>query len=339
MSDSSASEALLAMVHGYQASQMVYAAAKLGIADHLKDGPLSAEQVASRVGADQEQMFRFLRGLAMHGVLTRNHQGLFALTAVGELLRSDRPSSLHDYVLFVDSEPMYQAWSGLWRSVLSGGVAFERVNGVAFFDHCVKNPEFGTRFNHLAGRRTHAVAAALVAAYDFSSVTQVMDVGGGNGTLIAEILEANRHLHGILFDMPSVIVDAQRYLQERGLLPRCQLVGGSLFESIPQFDGLVLLKSILHDWDNAHCAQILEACRKAMSAASKLLVIERVMPEGTDRAKSTIASDLDMMVMVGGAERTEAEFRALLESAGFTLCRVIPTESDRSVLECQCMPR
>ncbi|HEX4419908.1 MAG TPA: methyltransferase [Kofleriaceae bacterium] len=335
MSESSPSEVLLDMIHGYQASQMVYVAAKLGIADILKHGPMSAKEVACAVAADEAQMFRFLRGLVEHRVLTRNSDGRFALTEIGEVLRTDRPSSMHDYVLFVDSEAMYQAWGGLLRNVQTGEVAFERANGVGFFDYCVQNPEFGARFNRLAGRRTSTVAASIVAAYDFSSASQIMDVGGGNGSLLAEILEANPKLNGILFDMESVIADARHYLQERGVSARCELISGSFFDSIPRADGTYILKSILHDWDNAHCIRILENCRRCMAATSKLLVVERVIPEQIDRAKGAIASDLAMMVMLGGAERTEAEFRALFQAAGFELVRVIPTKSDRSVLECR----
>ncbi|MCB9542902.1 MAG: methyltransferase [bacterium] len=330
-------QTLADMLHGFRATQMVHLAVKLGLADRLGDEPGTAEALAPALGVEVDPLFRVLRGLAYYGLLAHREDGRFELTATGALLRSDRPGALHDLFSFHTVED--RARRALLHTVQTGETAFDHVFGMHFFEHCEADPDFGARFNRLAGARTRSLADGIVDEYDFSRDTRVIDVGGGNGTLIAAILDANPHLEGVLFDRAAVIPDAKAHLADRPAASRCTFVAGDFFEQIPPLSGTFVMKSILHDWDDKRCRRILDNCHRAMDDGSRLLVIERVMPERVDPSTDEVESDVWLMAMCGGRERTEEELGKLLHSAGFRLDRVVPTAVRRSVIECTRAPR
>jgi len=330
-------QTLSEMLHGFRATRMVHLAVGLGIADRLGDEPKMAEALAPALGVEVDPLFRVLRGLVFYGLLVHREDGRFELTETGSQLRTDRPGAMHDLFLFHTVED--RARSALLHTLQTEETAFDHVFGMHLFKHCEADPAFGARFNRLAGARTYRLAEAIVEGYDFSRHARIVDIGGGNGTLIAAILDANPDLEGVLLDRAAVIPDAKAHLADRPAASRCAFVPGDFFEAIPSQSGTFVMKSILHDWDDMRCHRILDNCHRAMDDDSTLLVIERVMPERVDTSTDEVESDVWLMAMCGGRERTEEELRALLLSAGFRLERVFPTVVHRSVLECARIPR
>jgi hypothetical protein len=327
--------AFLHLLNGYRVTQALYAAAKLGVADQLKDGPRRSEELARATGAHAPSLHRLLRALASIGVLAEAADGGFSLTPIGECLRSDVPQSMRGGAIFYGDRRHWGAWGQLADCVRTG----DRTTGAGklnFLEMAARDPEGAAIFNDGMTSLTGAVDAAVVSAYDFSRFRKIADVGGGHGALLASILRANPALHGVLFDIPPVIEGARRRVEAAGLADRCDLVGGSFFESIPGGCDAYLLKWIIHDWDDERSAAILARCRQAMGNDAKLLLIERVVPERMDETPTTqgiMLADLNMLVLTGGRERTAAEYRALLDGAGLQIVRIVPTASAMSVIE------
>ena len=254
MADKSSSEVLGDMIHGFLNTQMVCAAAKLGIADLLKDGPKSIEDISPTIAVNDQILFRIMRGLVVYGLLVQEEDGRFKLTEVGEYLRTDIPDSMHEQAMYMIET--YQAWGALLHTIQTGEIAFNHVFNMGYFEYCEQNSEFGEQFNRVMVNLTRQMVEAAVAAYDFSSITKIVDVGGGYGTLIAAILKENPHMTGLLFDMVSVVEGAKQHLRDAGVAERCEIASGSFFDSIPEGGGGYILKSILHDWDDDSCIQI-----------------------------------------------------------------------------------
>jgi hypothetical protein len=310
---------------GYLTTQLLYVAAKLGIADVLADGPRTAEEIAEAVGADAPLLRRVLRGLALDEVLAEQ-DGRFALTPLGECLREGVAGSLRGPVI-VRGELYYEAAAGVLQTVREGGVAFEHVHGEPFFDHLAREPEVEAAFQASMAGRAAQEAGDVVAAYDFAGVRRLVDVGGGQGVLLAAILRSAPQLRAVLVDRPMVIERAQAWLAQEQLGERCELVPGDFFASVPDGGDAYLLSRVIHDWDDEDARRILLTCATAMTGASRLLLVEAIVPERAQDRPEAIRMDLHMLMLLGARERTEAEFRRLLGGAGLEVRRVVPTRS------------
>lgn len=328
------SVAMMELSRGFVVPRAIYAAASLGIADHLADGPRSVAELAAATGADARSLYRLLRALASVGVFRERRDGQFALTLLAATLRRAAPGSIRDFVLFHGStELQWLPWGELPHSVRTGRSAFERVHSRPLFEHLAQHPDEARVFAAAMAWLTGQFAAALLAAYDFAPLPRVVDVGGGNGRLLTAILQAHPTLRGTLFDRPSVVDRAHALLKARGVAERCAVVGGDFFAAVPEGGDAYLLKNVVHDWDDERALVILTNCRRALGEGGRLLLMESVIPPGNGPSLGKLL-DLDMLVTTsGGRERTAAEFRLLLAAAGFRLTRIIATAAPLSVIE------
>ncbi len=325
---------LFQLVTGHYVSFALYVTAKLGIADLLADGPRPASELAKACGSHAPSLRRLLRLLTSAGVFVEQDGDCFALTPVGECLRSDVPGSQRDTALLF-AGPLMRTWGELLYSVQTGETATQRALGMDAFQYMAKHPEDAAVFNRAMTAVSTQVSSSVAAAYDFSSIRKLVDVGGGHGVLLRAILKANPTLHGILFDLPHVVEGAKT--QIAGLEERLEIVGGDFFQGVPAGADAYILKSVIHDWDDTHSITILKNCHGVMPAQGRLLLVELVLPDRIDQSpKSQIGtgSDLNMLVNAGGRERTQKEFRTLLESSGFELTKIIPLDGSlSSILE------
>ncbi len=326
------SVAMLQMISGFWISRAIYLAAKLGIADHLRDGPKTVEELAAATGTHASSLYRVLRALASVGVFHEDGKRAFALTPLAETLRTDAPGSLRAFATVELGEEHYPAWGELLHSVKTGEIAFDRAFGMPVWKFFEENPDNAKTFNDAMTGFTLAVNDAVLSSYDFSSINKIVDVGGGHGSLIASILKTNPQMKGVLFDAPPVIEGARHRIRDEGIAERCEAVAGDFFESVPSGGDAYIVKWIIHDWDDERSVTILNNCHRAMAKNGRLLVVEAVVPHGSKPHFSKYM-DLNMLVMTGGRERTEEEYRALLETSGFRLTRIIPTESPMSIIE------
>jgi O-methyltransferase/methyltransferase family protein len=320
------------LVNGYQVSQAIHVAAALGIADLLADGARSSDDLAQQAGVDADTLYRLLRALASVGVLHEDDGRLFSLTPVGERLRSDVPGSLHGWAVFVGQPTFWQAWSNLLYSVQTGENAFRHVHGQDVWSYRAERPDESAIFDAAMKSRTGASNAALVEAFDFSRFGTLVDVGGGNGALLASVLASQPALQGVLFDQAHVVAGAGPVLEAAGVADRCRIESGSFFETVPEGGDAYLLKWIIHDWEDEESIAILRVVRAAMSTEARLLIVERDLGAPNADAPSKF-SDLNMLVAPGGRERTEDEYAALFESAGFRLVGATRTSSELVVFE------
>lgn len=323
--------ALLQMMTGYWISKALSVAAELGVADHLREGPRTSDELASRCGVQATPFYRLLRALASAGVFREEEGRRFALTPLAELLRSDTPHSMRALARMYGSE-QFQAWAELEDSIRTGEPSFGQVFGTSYFEYLESHAQSGAVFNEAMTGWTTQLADAVTTAYDFGASNQVVDVGGGLGLLLSTILRANPTVEGVLFELPHVAADAKPFLQKAGVADRCTSVGGDFFESVPGGGTTYVLAQILHDWDDERCGVILGNCRQAIHPDGKLLVVEQVVPPANEPSLGKWL-DLHMLVMLGGQERTESEYRSLLAAAGFQLTRVISTHSGASIVE------
>jgi len=319
------------MITGFWISQAIYAAAKLGIADLVKEGPKPCEELAQATGTHPQTLYRLLRALASVGVFHEGKDGRFGLTPLAEYLQSGVPGSLRAFAI-MQSELQYRAYGEVLHSVKTGETAFQRVCGQELFPYLTQHPTAAAVFDEAMTGYTTQVAATVAAAYDFSQFGTLVDVGGGHGTLLRAILQANPALQGVLFDLPHVTEDAKKRIAAAGLTERCSIIGGDFFAAVPTGGDAYLLKWIIHDWDEERAVTLLKNCHRAMAARSKLLVIEAVLPPGNTSFFHKWA-DLTMLVITGGRERTEAEYSALFAAADFQLTQIIPTASEMSIIE------
>jgi len=329
-----AAAALRQIAFGLRASQALYVAAKLNIADHLAQGPLDADELSKVAEVDAAALGRVKRALCSLDVFAQSPTGKFSLNSTAELLRSDVPDSYRAAVLFSVGEVRWRCWSDLLGTVRAGGGGAERTLGMSLFDFYAGHPEESQIHDQAMRATSAAQAAAIVGAFDFSQAGVVIDVGGGTGELLATVLAANSLLRGILFDLPHVVAHARSVFADSGVLDRQQTMGGSFFESVPAGGNIYLLKTVIHDWDDTRATAILANCRRAMTAGGKLLIIERELPEIGEPGQTAEAFllDLEMLVMTpGGRERTRREFARLLSDTQFKLARIVPTVSPVSI--------
>lgn len=328
----SAATALRRLIVGYRLSQALFVAAKLGIADLLKDGPRSVNDLAQGTGVDPASLYRVLRLLASEGVFAEVDQAQFRLTLLAVPLQSDAHDSLRARAIFDGEEWNWHPWGNLLHSVKTGGPAFDHTYEMGIFEYLKQYPAADASFNELMATQTMPWALAVVSAYDFSGINTLVDVGGGPGALLAAILKAHPHMRGILLELPHVIAGARVQLERAGVADRCDTVGADFFEAVPAGADGYILKHILHNWDEDHCRAILKNCRGAMSRGGRLVVVELLIRPGNEPDYGKFL-DLNMLVLAKGRERTEGEYRKLFESTGFTLSRVVPTESELSLIE------
>lgn len=319
------------LVGGSIATSLVYVLTELELPDLLEGRPRSVSELAALTDTLADPLERVLRGLTLLGALARLDDGRYALTPVGACFGSAGP--LRPLARLVGLSPLQLAWSELVHTVRTGEPAFDHAVGVDFMSFLQQDADAAERFFTMMSAATDQVAPAVVAAYDFGDVRTVVDVGGGAGALVGPILRANPHLQGLLVDAEVVREQAERSLAAAGLSNRCDFIAGDFFESVPSGADVYLLKSVLHDWDDARDEAILSVCRRAMAPESRLLVVEMLLGDGPAAAPDAVMTDLIMLAMGSGRERSLDQYRALSDRAGLRLERVIPTASRSSILE------
>lgn len=321
------------LVCGHMATRAIAAAAEIGIADRLGDDARPAAELAEALGCHPGALNRLLRALTALELLVETAPGVFRLTAAGALLRSDRPDSMHSFVGMTTDAAMLDAWRLLDGAVRSGGTVFDQVFGTDFFDHLGQQPVLSEQFNTAMRQSAMIAARVLPTAFDFGRYTTLADIGGGNGTLISSILHAHPGLRGILYDTTKGIAQANGTLTAAGLSDRCARESGDFFASVPAGADLYLLKSIIHDWDDERAGLILRNCRSVIPEHGRLLIVEPVLPAVAEpRSAQAFLSDLNMLVNLGGQERTREEFATLLAASGFELADITPLPPARFAL-------
>jgi hypothetical protein len=321
------------MIGGHVVTRALYVFAELGIADVLKDAPRSAGEIAPIVGALAAPLYRLLRMMAGLGFLVEDAESRFALTPIGEAMRSDAPGHASSMVRLIAGPVGWGVLGEFLHSVKTGEAGAERALGRSLFDFMTTAPREATWFNEMMIAFHGGEPPAVTAAYDFSGVGTIVDVGGGTGNLLTTILLANPEVHGVLYDMPHVAAEARALIASRGLSHRCAVREGSFFDEVPEGGDAYLLSHIIHDWDEANCLRILTACRRAMPSRGRLLVVEMVIPPGNEFHLGKLSDMIMLAFTPGGCERTAPEYAALFAKAGFALRRVVATASPVSVVE------
>ncbi len=314
---------MMQMLSGFQVSQGLYVAAKLGVADQLLDGPRSVADIAGAIRADPAALGRLLRTLSSMGVFTESEPGVFAITHLGRTLASDEPGSVRDMALMW-METHYDPFRRLFDTVKTGVTAADLHYGEPFFDWISQHPEQVTQFTKAMANLTTGIKAGAVAAYDFNGAGTIVDIGAADGALLAQILAGTPTVSGVAFDLPHVIADAGAIIEGHGLGDRLRAESGNFFEAVPSGADTYLLSLVLHDWDDERAGKILENIRVAAKPGAAILALEPVMPAGDEPHMSKML-DLTMLAMTGGRERTEAEHRQLFGRAGLTFQRIVPT--------------
>ncbi|MGH9188081.1 MAG: methyltransferase [Acidimicrobiales bacterium] len=329
------------LVFGFFPAQLIQVAARLRIADELAGGPRSTAELANATDTHEASLYRLLRALVFFDVLAEPAPGHFELTERGDLLRSDGAGSVRNIVMLFCGPEVWRSWGELEHSVRTDQPAWDHLYGLSAFEYMAKEPEFNAIFNEAMAEATRTAAPGVVAAGDFSRFDTVVDVGGGNGALVAAILSAHPDLQAVLFDTELGLEDAPRLLETEGVTDRCRVVAGNFFEDVPDGADAYVLKSVIHDWDDERSIAILANCRRAMPVDGTLLIVEPVMPARIEPSPDVffmVMSDLNMLACTGGKERTKDEFRALLDAAELELRKVTPCPgpTNFSVLEAAC---
>ncbi len=321
------------LVTGFWASQMIFAAAKLNIADALAKGPMKPEAIAKKVGAHAPSLFRVLRTLASLGIFAEDSKGRFKLTPMAQFLRSDHPTSLRDYVLMIVDDYNWLSWGELTHSVRTGETGFEHVFKMPGFDYLARHPEKERAFSAAMASVTRTSDQAIAKALPLAGVEHLVDVGGAHGNLLTSVLRRHKKLKGTLFDLPQVVAAAPDagFVSDPKIEARCTLAGGSFFDSVPEADAY-MMKSILHDWDDDSAVRILKSCRKAMAKSGRVFIIDFVIPKGNAPHPGKFM-DINMMAVAGGRERTKSEFETLLKRARLKLNRIIDADMPQSIVE------
>jgi O-methyltransferase domain/Dimerisation domain len=325
---------LMHMATGCWISQLVSTAANLSIADHLAGGPKSASDIAEAVRCNPLALHRFMRALANFGILTRVGEQKFALTPLGEALKSGAPGAARSTVLMTAGPLVWKCFEQLQYSVETGQTAMEKIFGLPLFDYLAQHPELASQFSEAMVGIHSAEPAAVAASYDFSALEVIVDVGGATGNLLAHIVARYPQCRGVLYDRPHVVADAPAFLRKKGVENRVRIECGDFFTSAPAGGDAYILSHIIHDWTEEQCLTILSRCREAMKPGAKLLIVEFVLPEGNEPHIGKLL-DMTMLVVTGGEERTANEYRTLLARAGLTITRVVPTDSDVSIVEAE----
>jgi hypothetical protein len=323
---------LIQMGRAHIVSRTVYAAAKLGLADYLASAPKSAAELAGVLHVHARSLHRLMRTLASLGILTEQPEQRFALTTLGEALKTGAPGSARSVVIFTGAPSSQSGWDNIVYAVQTGRTGFEKAQGMTLFDYLAQSPEDASLFSETMVGIHSQEPPAVSAAYDFSIFKTIIDVGGASGNLLATILADHAGPRGILFDRLHVVKDAPALLGAKGVTDRVVIEPGDFFQSVPTGADVYILSHIIHDWNEDQCITILNNIRKAIKPTGRLLLVEMVLAAG-DAPHPGKMLDMVMLTQTGGEERSEAEYGVLLEKAGFRLTRVVPTNSAASIVE------
>jgi hypothetical protein len=326
------------LIFGFFPSAVLSVVTRLRIPDRVADGAKTSDELAEATGTHPPSLYRLLRAAAYLGILEETEPARFGLTEMGALLRSDVPDSMWATTQLFCGEGVWRSWGDLMASVQTGEPSFDRGVGLDPFAEFAENPEASKNFNRAMSEGTRRDAPEIIKTYDFSQFSTLVDLGGGDGSLIAAILAATPALQGVLFDTGPGLAEADERLREAGVVDRCRVEEGDFFESVPDGADAYIMKSVIHDWDDDRCVTILSNCRQAMKADGKALIVEPVLPltvKPSFARLGVVMSDLNMLLNTGGRERTEDEFASLLHSAGLELTGVtrVPKPSGYSVIE------
>lgn len=311
---------------GFGLARCLHIAAELGVADHLDETPTSLDAAADRIGAHPESLRRILRVLSDQGIFVRDGQR-FANNAASALLRSDHPQTMRSYTRMVGADWFWGSYQHMAHAVRSGEPALDKVLPNGLWDHFAKAPEQARLFNEAMTGKAHGAIATVLGAYDFSTCARIADIGGGRGHLLDAILKATPGAAGVLFDLPGVIEDAKGIASDR-----LELQAGDFFkDELPVCDAYLLME-VIHDWNDEDSAAILSAVRRAARKDAKLLLIESVIPEQTGLSAAALL-DIAMMTLLGGKQRTRADYETLYKATGFRLNRVIDVGFETAIIE------
>jgi SAM-dependent methyltransferase len=324
--------ALTQIMLGSLAAQALYVPAKLGIADLLAGGPKSVEELAAATDTHAPSLYRVLRAAASLGVFTEQANQHFALSANAELLRSDVPNSLRDIAIFMGEDWHWEVWGKTMYSVRTGHSAWAQMHGEDVFDYFKTRPEASSIFNRAMTSLSGLSTKAVTEGYDFTGINTLVDIAGGHGRLLAEILAANPSMRGVLFDLPQVIEGARENVAGANLADRVEFATGDFFVSVPAGGDAYIMKHIIHDWDDERALTILRNIKRAMNPGGRVLLVESVIADGNNQDFGKLM-DIEMLVSPGGKERTAAEYEDLFARAGLRLTRIVPTRSAYSVIE------
>lgn len=329
-----AAQHLMQMANGFAFTAALYPIAKLKIADLLVDGPLPVTELAQKTNSNADALYRVLRLLASAGVFAESPGKVFALTPMSECLRADAPGSMRDMVIFMGNPVHAKVWSALSYSIETGKPAMEHVYGKPAFEVIFGDPEIAYDFNMAMTCFSRQIAPILLDAYNFSGIDTLMDVAGGHGAVLCEVLNRYPGMKGILFDMPNVIEEATCHICSLKMEHRCEAVTGDFFEQIPAGADAYYMQHIIHDWADEPALKILANCRRALEGRKdgRLIIVDSVVPE-TDEPHHSKMLDLEMLLMPGGRERTEREWRDLFHKGGFEIARIGPMQAAESVIE------
>jgi hypothetical protein len=323
---------IVAMASAIWKARAVYAMARLGLADLIANGRHSATELAAATGTDAGALSRLLRALASCGLMRETEPQGFALTTLGATLKADAPGAARATVLTLAGDWQWKAWENFLHSVKTGESGLHRAFGQDLFGYLTANPEDGVHFNAAMVGLHGDDGPALAAAYDFTPIKNLADLGGGTGAVLTAVLHANPHLHGALVELPATLPQARRLIEARGLARRCDVIAGDFFASVPGGFDAYILGHVLHDWTDAQALPILNNCRRALPAHGRLLIVESVLPPG-DTPHPGKLMDLLMLAVTGGVERTVAEFSKLLRAGGLEVTGITPISESQSVIE------
>jgi hypothetical protein len=323
-------DALLGLIGGFRVSQMIAVVARIRIADHLRDGPRSAGELAQVAGCDADALYRVMRALASIGVFAEDGSNTFRLTPMGNWLRSDVPGSIRVAAEVVAEDWMWRPWGALTHSVTTGETAFHALYGTDTWTWFGEHRGPARMFDELMDTITLADAEAIVGSFDFAPYRTIVDVAGGRGVLLAEILRRNPGARGLLFNLPEVIESAAHTI-DPDFGERLRLVPGDFFQAVPPGGDLYILKNILHDWPDGDAVKILDVCRAAMTPAATLMIVEHFICAPNERCSGKVG-DVQMMVRTGGRNRSISELGRLLTAAGFQQVEARPTAGGPDLL-------
>jgi O-methyltransferase len=314
-------------------AQCLNVVARLDVAGHLSRGPRSAQQLAGELGLHAPSLYRVLRLLCAYGVFREDRSGAFSLTPIGRRLRADVPDSARAMLVYNGQPWQTEPYAQIEYTLRTGKPSFDQIFGAPFFDYAASRPDVAKIFDDAMTSVASLHAAAVTGAYDFRGISMLADIGGGNGMFLSHLLTEHPHMRGILFDLPHTATAAAAALAQSGVGDRCSVETGSFFDRVPENADAYLLSHILHDWDDARCRAILRSCRRAMRPDSRLLVVDVVLGRADNRFAQGILADIQMLLVLSGRERTEPEFRELLESEDLVIQRIIPTSAPESIVE------
>lgn len=324
---------LMQMLMGFITSQAISVAARLYIADHLKNGGKTVEELAEATQTHAPSLYRLMRALTSAGVFAKDAENRFTNTPLGDALRSDHPASMRAGASMICDREHWQPHGNLMHSVKTGETAFDHTFGMPVFPYFAENPGSAEKFDDAMTSFSNVVGKAVAETYDFTAAQTIADIGGGHGLILSTVLQANPEVKGILFDQPYVVEGADQVLKNTGVEDRVERIGGDFFKEIPVKADVYLMKFIIHDWNDEQSVTILKNLAQSAEPGARLLLIETVVEEDDHLPSVSKLMDLNMLAMTGGKERTPSEYAELFEQTGFKLTNVIYMPSPLQIVE------